>query len=345
MSTVLDKEPGLRVVATARNGAEGLEMFRKHRPDLVTLDIMMPVVDGLETLSRIRETDLKTPVIMFSSLTGDGATATMDALSRGANDYVLKPSGIGKSMSDTSDAIQDEMVPKIRALVTAKRELTTPPPAPDGPPFVFRLPRVTERQIIERRQSPPDVLAIGVSAGGPEALHQILPQLPSDFPIPILVIQHMPALFTRALSARLDRFCKLSVREAADEEILEPGTIYFAPGDYHLTVKRDGTRMRAQVLQTPPINSCRPSVDALFQSVARVFGRRALSLVLTGMGKDGLEGCKDLRNVGATIYVQDKNSSVIWGMPGHVARANLANKVVPLERMVYEIVRTANRSS
>ena len=341
--TLLNKEPDFSVVGTAKNGLEGLEKLAELKPDIVTLDVMMPVLDGLQTLSRLRETDLATPVIMFSSLTESGASATMEALSRGADDFVMKPSQSLNPLTDTTGSIQGQLIPKIRGLAKKTRNKWDTAHGKEPVPYVFRMPRVTARNILERRNNRPDIVAIGVSTGGPEALHKVLPSLPESFSVPVMVVQHMPSLFTRALAERLDKFCKLKVKEAEEGEILEAGTIYLGSGDFHLTVKRDGTKVRAVKTRTPPVNSCRPSVDVLFSSLAGVFGRRTLALVFTGMGKDGLEGCRDLRSAGATIFVQDKKSSVIWGMPGHVARANLANKVISLDRVTYEITRALAR--
>ncbi|MFH1531049.1 MAG: chemotaxis response regulator protein-glutamate methylesterase [Pseudomonadota bacterium] len=339
LGSLLGKEPDFEVVGTARNGVEGLKMFGELKPDIIILDIVMPVMDGLEALSNIRKSDKVTPVIMFSSLTENGAAITLDALARGANDYVAKPSRSMSPLTDTTGSIKGQLVPKIRVLAAASRARLPGAKSSEKAQWEFKPPIVPDLNIPERRNARPEVVAIGVSTGGPEALHKVLTAIPGSFPVPILVVQHMPALFTRALSERLDRFCALKVREAVDGELLEPGTIYFGPGDFHMSVKKDGLDVRILVTREPPINSCRPSVDALFHSLAPVFGRRTMALVLTGMGKDGLSGCVALRKTGATILAQDRESSVIWGMPGHVAEANLANKVVPLERMAFEIVR------
>jgi len=190
---------------------------------------------------------------------------------------------------------------------------------------------------------PIELLAIGVSTGGPNALADLLPPLKADFPVPVVIVQHMPAMFTKLLAERLDTQCQLRVREGTDGEGLEPGVIYIAPGDFHMSVQRRGVTPTLVLTQDPPENSCRPAVDVLFRSVATVFGPHALGVILTGMGQDGLRGCQAMVDHGGRIFVQDEASSVVWGMPGNVARAGLAQKVLPLDVMGAEIVRAIER--
>ena len=319
----------IEVAASAANGRIALAKLPRVRPDLVLLDVEMPEMDGLQTLAAIRATYPQLPVIMFSALTGRGAKITLDALALGANDYATKPSAKGGSMGDQLAA---ELFPKIRALCKGKGApltLDIPERAPDRPRRVREVPKV---------------VVVGSSTGGPNALVEVIARLPQSFQTPILIVQHMPAIFTRLLAERLDQQTHLTVREAADGDRIEPEHVYVAPGDHHLTVVRENDGVCARLNQEPPENSCRPAVDVLFRSAARTYGSRTLALVLTGMGRDGLAGCQRLYAAGATILCQDEASSVVWGMPGYVAKANLADNVVPLTSIGEHInARTAQR--
>ncbi len=186
-------------------------------------------------------------------------------------------------------------------------------------------------------------MAIGVSTGGPNALARLIPQLPAGFPVPVVIVQHMPPMFTRLLGERLNAQSPLAVREAVDGEVVQAGSVYIAPGDYHLTLQRRGTSIVTHLTQDPPENSCRPAVDPLFRSVSQIYGPRALGVVMTGMGQDGLRGSEDLVHAGSRVLAQDEASSVVWGMPGYVARAGLADRVLPLDGLAPEIVRRCAR--
>jgi two-component system, chemotaxis family, protein-glutamate methylesterase/glutaminase len=324
LSLILSREPDMEVVGAARNGKEALEMVSRGRPDVVLLDVIMPGMNGLETLERLRETDPDLPIIMFSSITHEGAAVTVEALSKGANDYVAKPSA-GPSKADTFDTIREELVPKIRlhhlaqgplpAVATAKPASLPPATSAGG-----------------RWQ--PAIIAIGVSTGGPAALDLILTQLPASFPLPIVIVQHMPASFTKVLAERLDSRSSLKVMEAIDGQELRAGLVVIARGGLHMTVERPAKIGVIRINDGPEVNSCRPSVDVLFESIATAYGGSSLALVLTGMGSDGVAGCERLYRLGGKIIVQDAASSVVWGMPGNVFRAGLAHRVVPLDKMV-----------
>ena len=324
VASVLDDDPDIEVVGTAANGRIALDKLPQLRPDIVILDVEMPVLDGLATLRALRPTHPHLPVVMFSTLTERGASATLDALTAGASDYVTKPSHVG-SVNASIDRVRSELIPKIKALVGATREKTTPRSRPVPPPRPVRQDRV-------------DVIAVGCSTGGPDALTAIVTGLPADLSVPIVVVQHMPPLFTRMFAERLDRSCPLLVREAADGMTVEPGQILVAPGDHHLVLRRQGAEVVAQLTKEAPENYCRPSVDVLFRSVASVYGNGGLACVLTGMGRDGLKGSERIRAAGGRIVVQDQASSVVWGMPGAVAQAGLANDVVPLEKVAETLV-------
>ena len=333
LASMLVSDPALEVVGVAANGRIALAKLPQVNPDLVILDVDMPEMDGLEALAAIRKTYPNLPVIMFSALTEQGATITLDALALGANDYVTKPANMS-SLRDSLHYIRAQLIPKIKAfcaeitdsetVVTGARPLLTPPwlslePASNG-----------ERRV--------DIVAIGVSTGGPDALAALLPCLPAEFPAPIVIVQHMPPIFTRHLADRLRAKAALQIGEGDAGAILRPGQVWLAPGDFHMALERQGTAVRLRMHQEPPENSCRPAVDVLFRSVAEVYGAHALAVVMTGMGQDGLRGCQQIRAAGGQILVQDEASSVVWGMPGTVAKTGLADRVLPLPQLADEIV-------
>lgn len=333
VSDVLAADPGIEVVGTAANGRIGLQKIPQVNPDVVTLDVEMPELDGLQTLKAIRETWKSLPVIMFSTLTERGAAETLTALSLGASDYVTKPANVG-SVALAQQRIRDELIPKVKALCGVA---ATPEPVVALRP---RPPAAGPAPVIDRT---PDIVAIGVSTGGPNALARLIPQLPAGFPVPVVIVQHMPPMFTRLLGERLNAQSPLAVREAVDGEVVQAGSVYIAPGDYHLTLQRRGTSIVTHLTQDPPENSCRPAVDPLFRSVSQIYGPRALGVVMTGMGQDGLRGSEDLVHAGSRVLAQDEASSVVWGMPGYVARAGLADRVLPLDGLAPEIVRRCAR--
>jgi two-component system, chemotaxis family, protein-glutamate methylesterase/glutaminase len=314
ITDALAHDAEIRVVGTASNGKIALEKIRELKPDLVTLDIEMPVLDGLETLRTLRRTDRRTKVVMFSTLTAAGAGATLDALAAGASDYVTKPANVG-SVVESIRSVREQLIPRIHALCAGRAA----PPAAAARPISGSAARTR-----------PEILAVGCSTGGPDALAQVLRGLPADLPVPVVVVQHMPPVFTKMFAERLDRTSALAVEEAVTDTPLRPGHVYLAPGDAHLEVARAGTQVVTKLHQGPPENFCRPAVDVLFRSVARTYGGRALALVLTGMGHDGRDGCAALAPMGAEIVAQDEATSVVWGMPGAVAQAGLADTVLPL---------------
>lgn len=330
MSDAIARDPDLQVVATAVNGRVALAKFGTVKPDIVLLDIEMPEMDGLETVRELRKVDRRVPIVMFSTLTERGASITLEALALGATDYVAKPSNVNGAA--TFETVTSELIPKIRVLchLPGLRENLVPEWKPPGSPKLVPQPRIL---------SPVQIVVIGVSTGGPDALAQLLPTLPADLPIPILIAQHMPPIFTSMLANRLSLKSRLTVRECVPGDPLVPGYAFIAPGDFHMVVQQDGPIPCIGTHQEAKENFCRPSVDVLFRSVAGVFGARTLAIILTGMGQDGLKGCEVLRGLGARVYVQDENTSVVWGMPGFVAKAGLADKVLPLDQIGPEIVR------
>lgn len=344
---VLSADPALEVVGAAANGRIGLAKIPQVNPDLVTLDVEMPEMDGLQTLAALRKTYPRLPVIMFSTLTARGAVATLDALSLGANDYVTKPANVG-SVAVGMQRIREDLIPRIKALCPGIVGMERPSlPSLQTLPSETRLPSRPRSSIEQVSHSPRprvDIVAIGVSTGGPNALAELLPQLPADFPVPVVIVQHMPPLFTKLLAERLAAKSAIQVKEGVAGAFLQPGHAWVAPGDFHMVVARDAAAVRLQMHQDPPENSCRPAVDVLFRSVAKLYGAGALAVVLTGMGQDGLRGCEEIRESGGQILAQDEASSVVWGMPGFVARAGLADKILPLEQIANEITRRVRES-
>jgi two-component system, chemotaxis family, protein-glutamate methylesterase/glutaminase len=296
------------------------------------------VMDGLAALREIRRLHPKTRVIMFSTLTTRGASATFEALSLGADDYVAKASNAG-SLDQSMASLRGDLVPKIRQFFAPVAN-----PVPKGPakPSLVApaLPAVAVPSVqAMRRGSSFKIMGIGVSTGGPQALGALMPQLPATLRVPVVLVQHMPPTFTHLLAERLNSASPLSVVEAAHGMELRAGTVYVAPGDKHLRVKRLGERLVTALDQGPQENSCRPSVDVLFRSLAEVCGKDVLSVMLTGMGSDGLKGTQALKAAGAYSLVQDQATSVVWGMPGAVAQAGLADAILPLTDIPAEIAR------
>ena len=354
VSKVLDEDPEVRVVGTAANGRLALAKLNQLAPDVVTLDIEMPELDGLGTLRELRKTHPRLPVIMFSTLTERAAKATLEALALGANDYVAKPANVG-SVGKGLESVRNELLPKIKGLARSSRlgAVHTPratgstatsttatsttastsatPAARRTGPAAAPAPAVRLPAVVPAPAAP-QVLAIGCSTGGPEALSTVLRALPAALPVPV-VVQHMPPVFTAMFAQRLDTQCALRVREAQHGDALEPGLVLIAPGDWHMTVGRSGVRTQVRLDQSPPQSWCRPAVDPLFRSVAETYGNAALGLVLTGMGQDGLRGAERLRAAGTPVLVQDEATSAVWGMPGAIAGAGLASQVLPLPQV------------
>lgn len=322
----LGNDPAIEIVGTEKDGVGALARIPELKPDVITLDIEMPNMDGLETLRHIRKRHPKIRTIMFSTLTQRGAAITFEALGLGADDYVAKAANAG-SLDKSLASLRGELIPKIKQFFTlrsAPRPVAVAPPPPARP--FSNIPK-------------PDLVAIGVSTGGPNALSQVIPKLPAGFRIPVVIVQHMPAMFTKLLAERLDSESPLKVEEALDGMPVKPGVAILARGDHHLRLERTHSGVVARLNQDPPENSCRPSVDVLFRSAAEVYGARTLALMLTGMGYDGLEGTRALKRAGATSLVQDEATSVVWGMPGAVVAAGLADRIAPLHQIAEEVLR------
>jgi two-component system chemotaxis response regulator CheB len=322
LSATLGADPDLKVVGAAVNGRMGVEMITTAAPDIVLLDVEMPVLDGIGSLKEIRRLAPKLPVVMFSSLTERGAKTTLDALLAGANDYAAKPAGL--AADEVAAKIRDEVIAKIKALVPrgiTHARPTAPPPA--------RRP-ATSREPVRG-------IVIGVSTGGPTALADMLPAFAKHCQVPVAIVQHMPAFFTAQLAERLTKITGTLVREAADGMTLKPGDVVLAPGGRHLVLAAETAGVVTRLTDDPPENSCRPAADVLFRSAAAVWGPGTLGIVLTGMGRDGLAGSRTIVEAGGGVLAQDEFSSVVWGMPGEVARAGLADAVLPLAQLGAEV--------
>jgi two-component system chemotaxis response regulator CheB len=331
----LEEDSGLEVVGVASNGSIALTRIPQLNPDVITLDIEMPEMDGLEMLKILRREKRTLPVVMFSTMTERGASATLEALSLGADDYVTKASNAG-SLDVSMANLRQQLIPKIRQFFRTAQ-------APVSRPVVARTrPADPATGTAKSGNSRPRAVAIGVSTGGPAALAQLMPQFPRDLDVPVFVVQHMPPLFTRLLAERLATLTPLGIAEAVDGEKPLPGRIYVAPGDQHMRVVGSALYPQIALDQSPPLNSCRPAVDALFSSLADVYGADVIAAVLTGMGQDGLRGAEQLAARGARILAQDEATSVVWGMPGAVVHAGLADEVLPLGDVIPAILRGVN---
>ncbi len=346
VSDVLSAVPTIEVVGTAPNGRLALAKIPQLRPELVVLDVEMPEMDGIETLTALREAHPDLPVIMFSTLTARGAAVTLEALMRGANDYVTKPANVG-SVSEAMEQVRSELVPRIHSLcgvsegAAPSRHTPRRDARPTGAPRDVDRPAPAGSRPNRGPAARVDLVVIGISTGGPSALADALPRLPADLPVPVVVVQHMPPMFTQLLAERLDRAASLRVQEAQGGERLTAGTCWIAPGDRHLSVELapDGGGLVTRVHDGPKENSCRPSVDVLFRSVAGIVGPHSLGVMMTGMGQDGLAGSEAIVAAGGRIIAQDERSSVVWGMPGAVTHAGLPDAVVDLAGLPGEIVR------
>jgi two-component system chemotaxis response regulator CheB len=333
--------PRMELVGVARDGVECLEAADSLCPDAIILDLEMPRMSGLDVLDNLRTKRSRPPVIMCSSHTERGARATLDALARGASDYVMKPTG-QRDFEAALASLAQQLLPRIAALASNRNRQ---PSSRQG----TRSARTIAQKASSTGDSATsvDVVVIGVSTGGPAALEQLLPQLPADFPVPVLVVQHMPKLFTGVLAERLNRCCRLKVAEAFHGASLRPGMIWLAPGDAHMEIMSQplsqpgssevvrGTAIKLHWQE--PLNHCRPSVDYLFLSAARHYAAGTLAIVLTGMGSDGLDGARAIHACGGAVLAQDEATSAVWGMPGRIAESGIAAGVLPLSAIAREV--------
>jgi two-component system chemotaxis response regulator CheB len=333
MSDVLSSDPGLEVVGTAMDAHAAREKIKRLNPDVITLDIEMPKMDGITFLKNLMRLN-PLPVVMVSTLTEKGAEVTLDALSAGAVDFVSKPK---IDLSNTLEAYGEEIIAKIKAAAGVRvrryegnRQVArAPAQSPNG-----KVPNTAANGSGKSRHfsTTDKIIAIGASTGGTEAIREILQQLPLSTP-GVVVTQHIPEYFSKAFADRVNNCCAITVVEARNGDIVQPGHAYIAPGNMHLLVRKDGARWRCKLSDSDPVNRHRPSVDVLFNSVAECAGQNAMGVILTGMGKDGAKGLKVMSEAGAHTIAQDEASSVVWGMPGSAVELGAAAEIMPLEKI------------
>ncbi|MDD2421433.1 MAG: chemotaxis response regulator protein-glutamate methylesterase [Heliobacteriaceae bacterium] len=345
IADMITAEPGMTVVDTARNGQEALEKILRLKPDVVTLDIEMPVMDGLTTLDRIMR-DRPVPVLMLSSLTQQGAHATMLALRKGAVDFIPKPSG---TISLDIHKVRKELIDKLKVAALAQIKPQAGVPHPRQSSGLDTIPEpVVKAGFRPRRQGagPLDqVVLIGTSTGGPKALYEVIPKLPASVTAAVLVVQHMPPGFTRSLAERLDAASALTVKEAVNDEEILPGVVYIAPGDYHLKVRvtnnpAAGKQMWVRLTREQPVGGHRPAVDVMMTSVARQFWSHMVGVILTGMGGDGTAGMQLIKQRQGRTIAEDASTCVVFGMPKVAIESGCVDRVVPITNVADEIVRS-----
>lgn len=354
VSDIIAEIPGVELVGVAQNGKIALSKIRTLKPDVLTLDIEMPVMNGLEVLAELRQQNSNVGAIMLSTLTSEGGSMTIKALELGAFDFILKPQS-SNSFSASKDELRASLEPMLKSFARSKKYSSLPgsqasrvkkiAPATRSSTTPVKKSITQQSPIIKPttvRRSKSEIVAIGVSTGGPNALTQMLPLLPSDLGVPILVVQHMPPVFTKSLANSLDKKCVLSVKEAVNGENILPNVVYIAPGgsQMKLVAGVDGRNRKIKITDDPPENSCKPSVDYLFRSVADYYVGRTTAVIMTGMGSDGTKGLQSLKKQSAYIIGQDEASCVVYGMPKAPAELGYTDVVVPLQRIAEEIVKT-----
>ncbi|UIP28730.1 chemotaxis response regulator protein-glutamate methylesterase [Photobacterium sp. TLY01] len=359
VSEIINADPRLEVIGDAVNGKEAVEKARTLKPDVITMDIEMPVMDGITAVREIMKSN-PTPILMFSSLTHEGARATLDALDAGALDFLPKKfEDIARNKDEAISLLQKRV-----AELARKRVFMRAPVRPSSPvaPSPAERPLTSSRTAVSSgsaatttlsRPAPAQVrpaarfkatgkqyqlMAIGTSTGGPVALQKILTQLPGSFPYPIVLVQHMPATFTAAFAARLNNLCKIGVKEAEDGDILRPGTAYLAPGGKQMMLEGRPGNVRLRIIDGGDRMNYKPCVDVTFGSAAKVYHDKVLSMILTGMGADGRDGARMLKSAGATVWAQDEESCVVYGMPQAVAKAGISTEDLPLDRIAERIL-------
>jgi two-component system chemotaxis response regulator CheB len=328
----LANEVDIEVVGLAANGRIALDKIATLHPDVVTLDIEMPELDGFRTLEVIRRRHPEVAVIVFSSLSAPEASAALDALALGAREYVAKPARTGSTATAVQNA-RDELAPRIRELSARSRRASGLGAGPNAGSAGGR------RRASTKTAGRVDAVVIAASTGGPNALHVLVPALPANLAVPVFVVQHMPEDFTRLLAERLNTSSAVKVKEAVSGASVRPGEVWVAPGGRHMVIRRRLGGVELQLNDDPPENSCRPAADPLFRSAVSVYGSHVLGIVLTGMGSDGLRGSEAVVHAGGQLLAQDEASSAVWGMPGEVVRAGLAHAVLPIDRVATEITR------
>jgi len=352
VSDVIEEIPGVELAGVAHNGKIALAKIKTLKPDILTLDIEMPVMNGLELLTELQKDYPHVGAIMLSTLTTEGSDMTMRALELGAFDFLLKPQS--KGQIEGKQEIKRLLQPLLAAFSRSRIGLSQVGPSKRnsvaspfkkparGPRLSGRSPLTSPTRKTAPRKTKSEIVTIGISTGGPNALSQMLPRLPGDLGVPVLVVQHMPPVFTKSLANSLNKKCALSVKEAADGENISPNVVYIAPGgkQMKLMAGSDGQNRRIKLTDDPPENSCKPSVDYLFRSVADYYVGRTTAVIMTGMGSDGTKGLAILKEKSAHIIAQDEASCVVYGMPKAPAELGYVDTIVPLNKISVEIVKS-----
>ena len=337
ISDVLSEMPNVEVVGTANNGSIALSRIKTTKPDLITLDVEMPVMNGLELLAAIQKDNIDVDAVMLSSKTDKGSEATMQALELGAFDFISKPD---EESPGANKAFIKKALAKIMQAYGRRREMKSK----GGGLLLSRKPVASQAKVVFRklkRTEKSHMVAIGISTGGPQALAKMLPMLPADIGVPVFIVQHMPPLFSASMAKSLDKKCSLTVKEAVNGEEVRPNTIYIAPGDKQMMVASGvGMKKIIRVNDDPPENNCRPAADYLFRAVAREYGSKATCVIMTGMGVDGRLGLTVAKAAGAVSIAQNAETCVVYGMPKVVIEAKLADVVAPLDKIAEEILKT-----
>lgn len=335
ITQALSKEPGLQVFKAVSNGKIAVDFLKQHPEiNIITLDMEMPVMNGLDAIKEIRKFNKTVIIIVFSALTVRGAEHTIDALTHGANDFVSKIEGTG-DIDESVEMIRNELMPKIRAFGAKQGEIIKPQGAKQtiSETIALEEPKTaisSIQTVIDDMTIKPKLVCIGSSTGGPDALKVIFESVTVTPKVPILIVQHMPPLFTSKLAQLLNEICPVNVKEAEEGEEIKPGFCYIAPGDYHMTIVKHGNVFRVQLNQNEKVCFVRPAVDVLLESVSKNFKGHVMSIILTGMGRDGTEGAKTLSSVSHDLFIQDKESSTVWGMAGSIDKAQIGAKTLKL---------------
>lgn len=356
VTDALSADPSIEVVGSAANGKLALAKWQQLKPDAITMDIEMPEMNGIEAVRELRKLGCRVPIIMFSTLTERGATATLEALSAGATDYVTKPANVG-SVQEAQRSVREQLVPIIRGLMPRSMGLSSLPrplaggsggaaaaggistPAMGGSGLAHYAGPVKLHDRTGMTDKPVRLVVLGSSTGGPAALSTVISGITKPLTVPMVITQHMPPVFTAQLANRLDKLTPSAVCEAQEGQTLQPGHIYIAPGDFHMEFSGNAGAARIRLTKTPPVNFCRPSVDVMFSAAVKLFGGDLLGVVLTGMGADGRNGCGEILAAGGRTLVQDERTSVVWGMPGAVATSGYADEILPIESIAGAINR------
>lgn len=344
----LMKIPDVEVVGSANNGKNAVEKIEQLKPDLVTLDFEMPELDGLGVLRWMHEKRVASKAIMLSAFTTEGAAETMRALQEGALDFVVKPSGtdarenqaeLMEALKGRVQTIQYMLEKRAAASGTMCSILPAQRVVPATPMLDSNAVARREERLSKRIKLPIGAVGVGVSTGGPDALQVVLPMLPANLGVPVFLVQHMPPVFTKSLATALDKVCRLHVCEAEDGQPVMPNVVYIAPGGRQMKLIRQADQLKIRLTDDPPVQSCRPSVDYLFESLKEFYGPRCLSVIMTGMGYDGAYGCKRLHDLGGPVIAQDEASCVVFGMPRKPVIEGYADVVSPLKEIAENIVR------